>query len=113
MFNKKFDDQSDDISTEPQTQSALATLEPEIAEDAAPSEWTGSRCEKCRAPIKSDVVTICRSCGWYPKLGRHLEVDPNWEADEDSAQPAGSGTQKSTLRVWFELLPRWSWLIIG
>jgi hypothetical protein len=113
MINKKFDDQSDDISTEPQNQSALATLEPESVEDAAQAEWTGPCCEKCSAPIKSDVVTVCRSCGWYPKLGRHLEVDPNWEADDEAAQAAGPATQKSTLRVWFELLPRWSWLIIG
>lgn len=63
--------------------------------------------------MKSDAVAICRSCGWYASLGTFVEVDPNWEADPDAADPAYNAQQKSHLRVWIDLLPRWSWVIIA
>jgi hypothetical protein len=109
------DELSDDIEIESEELSSVATQEPEPENvaDTEPAEWTGPRCEKCAAPIKSDVVTVCRACGWYPSLGRFLEVDPNYESETDSTQPIGAAPQKSTLRIWFELLPRWSWFIIG
>jgi hypothetical protein len=109
------DELSEDIAIESDDLSSVAIQEPENEAVAAPAEWTGPRCEKCNAPIKSDVVTVCRSCGWYPSLGRFLEVDPQWETETDTEtiKPAGDAPQKSTLRVWFELLPRWSWVIIG
>jgi hypothetical protein len=112
MTTKKLEELSDDFSTEPEALSAVAMVEPESIEEAAPTEWTGPCCEKCAAPMKSEV-TVCRSCGWYPSLGQFLKVDPNWEIENDSTQPASPAPQKSTLRVWFELLPRWSWVIIG
>jgi hypothetical protein len=107
------DDLSDDNAIESDDLSSVAIQEPEDDTGAALAEWTGPRCEKCNAPIKSDVVTVCRSCGWYPSLGRFLEVDPNWETDMDSAKAEGESPRKSTLRVWFELLPWWSWVIIA
>jgi hypothetical protein len=107
------DQLSEDIEVESDDLSSVATQEAEQEAVETPAEWTGPRCEKCAAPIKSDVVTVCRSCGWYPSLGRFLEVDPNWETETDASQPAADAPQKSTLRVWFELLPRWSWVIIG
>ena len=80
----------------------------------ATSEWTGPRCEKCAAPIKSDVVTICRSCGWYASLGTFVELDPNWETyTDEAAEPAAAEPQKSHLRVWLDLMPRWGWVIIA
>jgi hypothetical protein len=94
-------------------QSSVATLEPEVVLDAEPVEWTGPRCEKCNAPLKSDGVAICRQCGWYSNLGTFVELDPNWETDTDPAQPAETAPQKSHLQVWLELLPRWSWIFIG
>ena len=95
------------------TPSSVTTLEPEAEADTPAADWTSPRCEKCAAPLKSDVVTICRRCGWYASLGTFVELDPNWETDTESAEPAAEAPQKSHLQVWLELLPRWSWVIIG
>jgi hypothetical protein len=109
-----YDDHSDDVSAESSdTSLALATAERDSDALGAPAEWTGPRCEKCDAPMKSDVVTVCRKCGWYASLGQFLEVDPNWEHDAEADEPAAESPQKSHLRVWIDLLPRWSWLIIA
>jgi ATP dependent DNA ligase-like protein len=111
MRDEQIDDQFDDLTEADEISAAVATEEPDSV-DTAPSEWTGPRCEKCEAPLKSEV-TVCRSCGWYPSLGRFLEVDPNWESVNDSSQPAAPAPQKSHLRVWFDLLPKWSYVIIA
>ena len=63
--------------------SAVATIEQDTQPNEA-NEWTGPRCEKCEAPLKSDVVTICRKCGWYASLGTFVEVDPNWETEDET-----------------------------
>jgi hypothetical protein len=105
---------SDGMSTEfDDLPTDVATMEAAAEADATVAEWTGPRCEKCEAPIKSDVVTVCRSCGWYASLGTFVEVDPNWETDDDANKPAAAAPQKSHLRVWLDLLPRWSWVIIA
>lgn len=75
--------------------------------------WTGLRCEKCEAPIKSDTVTICRRCGWYPSLGRFVEIDQEWESYHDDPEPPEAKAAPSHLEVWAKLLPRWAWLILG
>jgi hypothetical protein len=93
--------------------SAVATLEPAVDAPARQAEWTGPKCEKCAAPIKSDVVTICRSCGWYASLGTFVELDPNWETESDDAEPAAAMPQKSHVQVWLDLMPRWSWVILA
>jgi hypothetical protein len=104
--DKKTPESSDSLT-------ALATLEQDADEPMRGSESTGPRCEKCQAPIKSDVVTICRRCGWYASLGTFVELDPNWEIEtEDSDHAPSAAPQKSHLRVWLDLLPRWSWVII-
>jgi hypothetical protein len=90
----------------------LATLDAEDAPSAAEA-WTGPRCEKCQAPLKSDVVTICRSCGWYPSLGTFVEVDPNWETALDEPAPADEQQPASHIAVWVNLIPRWGWVIIA
>jgi hypothetical protein len=92
--------------------SNVATLDLVDAIDSPTREWTGKRCEKCEAPVKSDLVTICRRCGWYPNLGIFVEVDPNWEADVET-QSRATTVHKSHLAVWASLLPRWSWVIIA
>ena len=105
--------EADDLSPDQlDTPSSVATLEPS-AEPDSPSERSGPRCEKCDAPLKSEMVTICRRCGWYASLGTFVEVDPDWEADPDAAPSGDPAPQKSHLQVWLELLPRWSWVIIG
>jgi hypothetical protein len=96
----------------------VATLEQE-QEETSPEqprqapEWTGPQCEKCDAPIKSDVVSICRKCGWYASLGTFLEVDPNWETTDEEQAVAAAVPQKSHVRVWLDLIPRWGWVIIA
>jgi hypothetical protein len=104
--------QHDDSAEFENAESAVATLE----EDAQPNdaiEWMAPRCEKCEAPLKSDVVTICRKCGWYPSLGTFVEVDADWEIDGETGAVATQLPKKSHLRVWLDLMPRWSWVIIG
>jgi hypothetical protein len=92
---------------------SVAVLEADDGSSSAPDEWTGPRCEKCAAPLKSDVVTICRSCGWYVSLGTFVEIDQRWEvAVEPEEEPVGQ-PRPSHARVWFELVPWWGWLIIG
>jgi ATP dependent DNA ligase C terminal region len=95
--------------------SSVATLDPcnacEVAMDSASS---GPRCEKCDAPLKSDVVTVCRHCGWYASLGTYVEVDKDYEAFGDHKE-ADSAPQPppSHLQVWLNLLPRWAWTMFG
>jgi hypothetical protein len=109
-----YDDHSDDEAFDSSdTSLAVATTDVESAAQDTPAEWTGPRCEKCDAPMKSDVVTVCRRCGWYASLGQFLEVDPNWEHDAEADEPAAETSQKSHVRVWIDLLPRWSWVIIA
>jgi hypothetical protein len=95
--------------------SSVATLEQEMPKPAAP-EWIGPRCEKCQAPIKSDIVSICRKCGWYASLGTFVELDQNWETEQDEEarqQVAAAVPQKSHIRVWLDLIPRWGWVILA
>jgi hypothetical protein len=75
-------------------------------------EWTGPRCEKCSAPIRTKMVEVCRQCGWYASLGTYLEVDPEWEASDDLNQ-APPPPRPSHLEVWARLLPWWAWTIFG
>lgn len=75
-------------------------------------EWTGPRCEKCHAPVKTKLVEVCRSCGWYARLGTYLEVDPDWET-EDELNQAPPPPQPSHVEVWMNLLPKWAWVIIA
>jgi hypothetical protein len=107
--------ESDEFAADPSdTSTSLATLEPEIELEPITAEWTGPKCEKCDAPIKSDVVTICRRCGWYASLSTFVELDQNWETYTDQAQqPASAEPQKSHLRVWLDLVPRWGWVILA
>jgi hypothetical protein len=89
----------------------LATLDDDGQAPEAPAR-TGPSCEKCQAPLTSDVVTICRSCGWYPSLGTFVEVDPNWETALDERAPAEESKPESHLGVWIHLIPRWGWVVI-
>lgn len=85
----------------------------QIAPQPEAQEWTGPRCEKCGAPIKSELVNVCRSCGWYASLGMHVEVDPNWETTDDCVEHVQQQPAPSHLEVWLNLLPRWAWIIIA
>ncbi len=110
------DDQNlDNLSTEfPDASPSVATLEVEGELDTRVTESTGPRCEKCDAPMKSDVVTICRRCGWYASLGTFVELDQKWETEtNEAAEAAPAEPQKSHLRVWLDLMPRWSWVILA
>lgn len=92
---------------------ALSTLDEETFDQPPIDEWTGPRCEKCDAPIKSDAVSVCRSCGWYARLGTYLEVDPDWETEDDTEEQGEQKPAPSLLEVWRTLLPPWAWVIIG
>lgn len=81
--------------------------------DAPPAEWTGPRCEKCDAPIKSDVVAICHNCGWYASLGTFVEIDSEWESDPEEADELARQPEISHLQVWLNLLPRWAWVLVA
>jgi hypothetical protein len=77
-------------------------------------EYTGPTCDKCGKPIKSDMVSICRHCGWYASLGQFVEVDRNWETyDADEAPPELQPKPKSHSEVWLGLVPPWAWVVIA
>ena len=90
-------------------ETAAAPSEP--ATEAA--EATGPHCDKCASPLRSDGVAICRSCGWYASLGTFVEMDPNWDDATGGDNKAAAAPQKSHLRVWFDLIPWWGWVIAG
>lgn len=89
----------------------LATLDADAATPVA-AEYTGPCCEKCEAPLKPDVVTICRNYGWYGSLGTFVELNPNWETALDESAPAAAAQPAPHLRAWLGLVPRWGWVII-
>lgn len=91
----------------------VATLDEQPAGQSMAPDWTGPRCEKCQAPMKSEMVKVCRSCGWYASLGTYLEVDPNFETEDELHQAPLPPPQPSHLEVWMNLLPWWAWAIIG
>jgi hypothetical protein len=94
--------------------SSVAVMEPEGEVTECEPAYTGPCCEKCNTPVKSDVVAICRHCGWYASLGTFVELDQNWEKYSDEAsKPAEVAPQKSHLRVWLDLVPRWGWIILA
>jgi hypothetical protein len=104
---------TDELSNDESGSTCAVLPEPLVEKPAGKLEWTGPRCEKCDAPLKSDVVTICRGCGWYASLGTFVEIDPNWETEHDDSEPVAAAPQKSHLQVWLDLMPRWSWVIIA
>lgn len=107
------DRSSDDSQSDIYATAGPAVLEPADAESTQPIEWTGPRCEKCDAPLASDVVSICRRCGWYASLGAFVEVDPNWETDSESEPTAAETPRPSHIGVWIRMLPRWAWVIVA
>jgi hypothetical protein len=97
-----------------ETTSTVAVMEPECEVTECEPAYTGPCCEKCNTPVKSDVVAICRRCGWYASLGTFVELDQNWEKYSDEAsEPVEAAPQKSHLRVWLDLVPRWGWIILA
>ena len=110
------DDSNDGSMLDSSAATGTAVLEPAEGAGAAIAEWTGASCEKCEARLASDVVSICRHCGWYASLGQFVEVDPDWEIDlepESATAEAEAAPRPSHLQVWLGLLPRWSWVIIA
>ena len=77
------------------------------------AHWNGPCCEKCSAPMKSDVVAVCRRCGWYARLGQFVEVDQNWEAYGDERSSRHRPPPRRTPKCGSNLLPRWAWIVIA
>lgn len=94
-------------------ESNVAVLDNDDSQSTAPANAIGPCCEKCHAPLKSDVVAICRQCGWYPSLGTFVEVDPDWETATDDTAPAKPQPKPTHLQVWAGLIPRWGWIMIA
>jgi hypothetical protein len=107
------DDSFDDF--EQQSSGSTATMDTCDAPDYSENrDWDDPQCEKCEATLKSDVVTVCRHCGWYASLGTHVEIDKDWEFHGDDEEVAEAPQpQPSHLEVWLHLLPRWAWIILG
>ncbi len=115
-----YDDEQPDDSLNSELDSAIgiAVLEmeegvPDDRADEDTAEWSGLRCEKCDAPMKSGTVTICRHCGWYASLGTFLEVDPDWETEIEPSKSPTPAPELSHIDVWIQLLPKWAWLIVA
>jgi hypothetical protein len=92
---------------------------PSVATIAEPADQSGSAagseqgktaegpaCEKCHTPL-TGKQGWCRRCGWYPRLGTFVELDP-WDR-EDLPQPK----PKSKLEACKTLIPKWGWMLIG
>lgn len=94
-------------------ESNTAVLDNDDSRVTTAATSSGPCCEKCHAPLKSEVVTICRQCGWYPSLGTFVEVDADWETAVDDAAPAKPQPKPTHLQVWGNLVPRWGWIMIG
>jgi hypothetical protein len=90
-----------------------AVLEPLESAPAEPTEWTGVCCEKCNAPLASDVVSICRRCGWYASLNQFVEVDQEWEAFSEAEPETEEKSQPENLLDFVRKTPRWAWLLIA
>jgi hypothetical protein len=91
-------------------ESNVATLDAPAPQSA--DKRSGPCCEKCGAPFKSDLVSVCNRCGWYASLNQYIEVDKDYEAfqnDDCTAERA----QTSHAKVWMSLLPPWSWILIA
>jgi hypothetical protein len=102
----------DSLAPSTEAEADVAVLEPSEASEDVKS--TGRCCEKCGAPSKSDLVTVCRRCGWYPSLNRFVELDQDFEAlHEDTPEDGQPRPKQSHLQVWASLLPRWSWILIA
>ena len=67
---------------------------------------TGVICEKCETAIDGRQEW-CHRCGWYPRLKRHVELDP-WDREDAPGQ-----TPRSHLEVWRKLIPLWAWKLAG
>jgi len=97
---------SDSDLSEPVDLDQLSTaVEPDTEDDGD----AGHYCSNCGQSKTDDGV--CRYCGFYPLLGRCMELDP-W----DRAQPEGEAEPKkapSHLEVWMNLIPLWGWVLIG
>jgi ATP dependent DNA ligase C terminal region len=59
-------------------------------------------CEKCETAADGRQEW-CRRCGWYPRLKRHVELDP-WDCEDVAPQ-----AQPSHLEVLRKLIPIWAW----
>jgi hypothetical protein len=62
----------------------------------------GVVCEKCES-MNDGKQEWCRRCGWYPRLKRHVELDP-WDREDVPEQAA-----PSHFEVWRKLIPVWAW----
>src|SRR5690606_19187166 len=71
-----------------------------------PPPGIGPVCEKCGTPPVGKQGW-CRRCGWYPLLGRFVELDP-WDR-EDLPQPE----PQSKLDAFKALVPRWAWMLMA
>src|SRR4051794_78600 len=87
-------------------------LELETDSQADEREWSGPVCDKCNAPLGSDVVSICRQCGWYASINAFVEVDPNWEIETAPAtKKTAAAVEALSLRDWLKMVPRWGWAV--
>jgi ATP dependent DNA ligase C terminal region len=59
-------------------------------------------CEKCETTADGRQEW-CRRCGWYPRLKRHVELDP-WDREDVAPK-----SKPSHLEVWRKLVPVWAW----
>ncbi len=63
----------------------------------------GPCCEKCGAAINAHDSLVCRKCGWYGSIGSFVEIDRQWEGDDDCE------VEESSIYK----LPAWAWTMIA
>jgi hypothetical protein len=84
---------------------SLEQIDPAVATKQGATA-DGPACEKCHTPL-TGKQGWCRRCGWYPRIGTFVELDP-WDR-EDLPQPE----PKTKLEVCKTLIPKWGWMLIG
>lgn len=101
------------LTLEDESDLAVEAANPANAAIELAATWNGPKCEKCEAPLKSESMAVCRSCGWYPTLNRFVEVDSDWETYCDPHSEQAPQEAPTMAQVWLNLLPRWAWVVLG
>lgn len=83
--------------------SQSTTLEQDSPADLGPC------CKNCGTP-KPSREPVCRRCGYYAVLGRVIDLEEEYEADE--AEAAQKKPQPSAWEIWSKLVPAWAWGLV-
>ena len=91
-------DESDEVCDELESSTATALLEEPENQPARPRSGLASGAKNA-APMKSEMVTVCRRCGWYASLNQFVEIDAQWETDDEGEKEAAGAENIARSRL--------------